>query len=65
MKPLSIMVRAVWDEEAKVWFASTGDIHGLAAEAPTIEELKAKVLGMLSDLIEENGFDSDLPEVPE
>lgn len=64
MKPLSIMVRAVWDEDANVWWASTSDIHGLAAEAPTLEELNAKVLAMLADLIEANGFDSELPEVP-
>lgn len=64
MKHSSIVVRAQWDSEAKVWVASSTDIDGLSVEADTIEALNAKVLGAISDLIELNGIDSDLAEIP-
>ena len=64
MKHASIIVRADWDEEAKVWVATSADIAGLAVEASTMEELQKKVLGAIEDLIELNGVASDLPEIP-
>jgi hypothetical protein len=64
MKRQSIIVRADWDAEAKVWVASSSDIAGLAVEADTMEGLEAKVVAAISDLIELNGFDSDLAEIP-
>ncbi|MES5096718.1 DUF1902 domain-containing protein [Agrobacterium sp. BA1120] len=64
MKTVSIIVRALWDEEAAVWVASSHDIDGLAVEAETVELLEKKVLAAISDLIELNGVDSDLPEIP-
>lgn len=60
----SIIVRADWDSEAKVWVASSADIAGLAVEAETIEALEGKVVAALSDLIELNGFESSLSEIP-
>ena len=60
----SIIVRANWDDEAGVWVASSRDIDGLSVEAPTLEALEPKVLAALSDLIELNGIESDLPEIP-
>jgi hypothetical protein len=60
----SIIVRATWDDEAEVWVATSKDIDGLAIEAPTMEALEPKVLAALSDLIELNGIDSDLAEIP-
>ena len=64
MKHSSIIVRAQWDEEARVWVASSSDIGGLSVEAATIEVLNQKVLAAIADLIELNGFESDLLEVP-
>ena len=64
MRHFSIIVRASWDDEAGVWVASSTDIDGLAIEAATIEALEPKVLAALGDLIELNGIDSDLPEIP-
>ena len=64
MRHSSIIVRANWDDEAGVWVASSTDIDGLAIEAATIEALEPKVLAALGDLIELNGIDSDLPEIP-
>jgi hypothetical protein len=59
-----IIVRASWDDEAEVWVASSKDIDGLSVEAPTLEGLEPKVVAALSDLIELNGIDSDLAEIP-
>ena len=63
MKNQTIIVRADWDDEAKVWVATTTDIRGLAVEAATFDLLREAVTGAIADLIEENGFDTDLPEV--
>lgn len=61
----TIIVRADWDADAKVWVASIDDdILGLATEAATLEELRAKVLAMIDELAELNGLASDLPEIP-
>ncbi len=64
MKHVSIIVRAAWDEEAGVWVATSNDIDGLAVEAETLEALEKKVLAAISDLLELNGIQSDLPEIP-
>lgn len=64
MKQLSIIVKASWDEEANVWVAQSSDIQGLATEAETLEGLREKVLAMIPELIELNGLESDLPEIP-
>ena len=64
MKHSSIVVRAEWDSEASVWVASSHDIDGLSVEAETIEALNVKVLDAIADLIELNGIDSDLAEIP-
>jgi len=64
MRHPSIIVRADWDDEANVWVATSSDIDGLATEAPTLEELRAKVLTMVVELMELNGEQSDLAEIP-
>ena len=64
MKYSSIVVRAQWDDEAEVWVASSTDIAGLSVKAETIETLNKKVLAALSDLIELNGVDTELSEIP-
>lgn len=60
----SIMVRAEWDDEAKVWVATSTDIEGLVIEASRIEDLGPKLQGAILDLIEVNGVDLEGPEVP-
>ena len=50
----SIIVKAEWDNEASVWVAQSDDVPGLAAESPTLELLRPKVILMIADLIEEN-----------
>ena len=55
-----VIVHADWDSEAKVWVATTPDVRGLVTEAESIEALRAKLPGMILDLLEEGGV-SDLP----
>jgi predicted RNase H-like HicB family nuclease len=55
-----IVVHADWDPDAGVWVATTRDLRGLVTEADTIEALRAKLPGMIHDLLEEYGI-SDLP----
>ena len=64
MNTASIFVRATWDDEAGVWVATSNDIDGLAVEAETREALIEKVVAAVTDLIELNGIDTDLPEIP-
>jgi hypothetical protein len=55
-----IVVHADWDPEAEVWVATTQDIKGLVIEAESIEALRAKLPGMVINLLQETGV-SDLP----
>lgn len=64
MNRVSIIVKATWDDEAKVWVAETDDIDGLATEADTLEALRDKVLLMIPELLALNGKRRDMPEIP-
>jgi predicted RNase H-like HicB family nuclease len=55
-----IVVHADWDPEAAVWVATTPDLKGLVTEADSIEALRAKLPGMILDLLEEYGV-TDMP----
>lgn len=55
-----VVIHADWDPEAAVWVATTKDVQGLVTEADTIEALRAKLPGMILDLLDEQGI-SDLP----
>ena len=55
-----IVIHADWDPEAAVWVATTRDLRGLVTEAASVEALRAKLPGMILDLLEEEGI-SDLP----
>jgi hypothetical protein len=47
----TIRISAEYDPEASVWVAESDDLP-LITEAETIEALRAKLPGMISDLIE-------------
>ena len=64
MRTVSIFVQAFWDDDAKVWVATSNDIEGLSVEGATHEELSDKVVAAVADLIELNGIDTDLSEIP-
>ena len=48
-------VHAQWDEEAKVWVASSEEVPGLATEADTTEALIEKLKNLIPELLEANG----------
>jgi predicted RNase H-like HicB family nuclease len=60
----SILVKAEWDAEASVWVASSDDVPGLAAQSASIESLRPKILAMIADLVEANGIEISLVEIP-
>lgn len=53
-KPL--IVRATWDDEAKVWVATSNDISGLATEADSMDALVKKLQLMIPELLDANGY---------
>jgi predicted RNase H-like HicB family nuclease len=59
-----IVVTADWDPEAGVWVATSRDLRGLVTEAESVEVLRAKLPGMVLDLLEEAGI-SDTPATVE
>jgi predicted RNase H-like HicB family nuclease len=60
-KPL--FIRAEWDEEAKVWVATSDDVPGLATEAVTMEALTEKLKVMIPELLMANNvsFQDEVP----
>lgn len=60
-----IIVRADWDDDARVWVASSDDLPGLNTEADTLETLRDKVLIIAGELIELGNMpSSDMAEIP-
>ena len=51
---LPILIRAGYDEEARVWIAQSDEIP-LVTEAATFEILCRKLPSMIQDVFEENG----------
>jgi hypothetical protein len=52
-KPLIFTINAAWDDEASVWTGHCDDIPA-AADAPTLDELLAKISAMALDLLPDN-----------
>ena len=63
MKGKPLFVRAEWDEEAKVWVATSDDVPGLATEAVTMEALTEKLKVMIPELLMANNvlFEDEVP----
>ena len=55
-------VKAEWDEEAKVWVATSDDVPGLVTEAETMEALFSKLEVNIPELLAENGY-PDIKEI--
>ena len=49
------VIRCAWDAEAEVWYVQDTDIPGLLTEAPTLDALRAKLPGMVQDLLDDAG----------
>jgi hypothetical protein len=52
-KPVIFTISAAWDEEGSVWSGHCEDIPA-AADAPTLDELLAKINAMALDLLPDN-----------
>ncbi len=48
------VIRCAWDSDASVWFVQETDISGLVTEAPTLDALRAKLPGMVRDLVDDD-----------
>lgn len=57
-KPVIFTISAAWDDEALVWSGHCDDIPA-AADAPTLDELFAKMSAMALDLLPDNHPDID------
>jgi hypothetical protein len=57
-KPVIFTVSASWDDEASVWTGHCDEIPA-AADAPTLDELLAKISSMALDLLPSNHPDID------
>ena len=60
-KPL--FVRVEWDEDARVWVATSDDVPGLATEEDNLERLIEKLKIMIPGLLDTNGIGREY-EVP-
>lgn len=49
-------VRAEWDDQARVWVATSDDVPGLVTEADTMELLFSKLEIMVPELLAANGY---------
>jgi predicted RNase H-like HicB family nuclease len=49
-------VMVEWDEDAKVWIASSDDVPGLATGADAFEDLIEKLKVVVPELLFENGL---------
>jgi hypothetical protein len=48
------VIRALWDDEASVWCATSDDIPGLVAEAATYDELRSILRELVPELLRLN-----------
>ncbi len=52
-RPVIFTISAVWDDEASLWSGHCHDVPA-AADAPTLDELLAKISAMTLDLLPDN-----------
>ena len=55
-KPKPLIVNARWDDQAKVWVATSSDISGLVTEADSMDALVKKLQVMIPELLDANGY---------
>jgi hypothetical protein len=58
--PGIVRISAEYDDEAKVWVAQSDDLP-LITEADTVEQLMAKLPGMIQDLVEDGDTRANIP----
>ena len=52
----ALLVKAVWDEEASVWVATSDDVPGLVTEAASFDRLMQKLKVLITEMLDENGY---------
>jgi hypothetical protein len=52
----ALLIRTEWDEEGRVWVATSDDVAGLATEADNMEALCAKLKIIVPELLSANGY---------
>ena len=52
-----IVVKAIFDPEANVWYTESSDVHGLRIEAETVDALIERIPGAIQDLLNDGGGD--------
>jgi hypothetical protein len=52
-KPVIFTISAVWDEDASVWTGHCDEVPA-AADAPTLDELLARISAMTLDVLPDN-----------
>lgn len=57
-KPVIFTISAIWDRDASVWSGHCDEVPA-AADAPTLDELMAKISAMALDLLPDNHPDID------
>ncbi len=55
----NLQIDASWDDEAKVWLATSADVSGLCVEAETWAGMMEEVRLILPDLMPLNGQSAD------
>jgi hypothetical protein len=60
----TIRVKAIWDNEAKVWVATSDDVLGLITECESSEGLIEKLKILIPELLEANGMNNYSAEIP-
>ena len=65
MAATSYDIHCVWDNEARVWVATSDDVPGLATGADTLDDLVEKLKVVIPELLEANGIlGADASEIP-
>lgn len=52
-------VNAIWDDDARVWIASSDDIPGLTLESGSLDALIERVRSAVPELLRLNGGETD------
>ena len=53
---MEYVIRCSWDDEAKVWIATSDDVPGLVLESGSFDELEKRIRYAVPELLELNGM---------
>ncbi len=62
--PEKFTINASWDDQAKVWIATSEDVPGLCCEDKSLEGLIEVVTGLVPELLAANGIVTDARDIP-